>query len=40
MRVTVPLANVDRAGDVLIALRVEQIGIAGISVQKPSLGDY
>lgn len=38
-RIVVPLPDVDRAGDVLIALREHQIGVAEITVQKPTLDE-
>ena len=38
-RLGVPMRSADEAGDVLIALRQSRIGIAEVSVQKPSLDE-
>jgi ABC-2 type transport system ATP-binding protein len=38
-RIIVPLPKVDRAGDVLIALREQNISLAEITVQKPTLDE-
>lgn len=38
-RITAPLVAADKAGDVLIALREKGIGVAEVSVQKPSLDE-
>jgi ABC-2 type transport system ATP-binding protein len=38
-RIIVPLPDAGRAGDVLIALREQNIGLAEITVQKPTLDE-